>query len=120
MPFNSKYPYMRYRDETTRQDIGTDTIQTSGDVDLTGRAVLVTNYKLHSYQVLTLGAGPWNGEFRIDVSNDNVHWTNICNQTINVSEASGLAYSDEWTFSYARPSITGAEGNFLINERHLA
>jgi len=111
---------MRFRDWTTRQDIGTDTVQTSGDANLTGQSILVESYSLHSYQALTMGSGPWDGEFRIDISNDNVNFTNICAQPITGSVATGIAYSDQWTFAYARASITGSAGNFLINERHLS
>lgn len=117
MPFNSKYPYMRFRDWTTRQDIGTDTVQTSGDANLTGQALLLESYSLHSYQALPMGAGPWDGELRIDVSNDNTNWTNISAQPVSDT---GILYYDTWNFAYARASITGSAGNFLINERHLS
>lgn len=117
MPFNNKYPYMRLLDDTSRHNKGTDTIQTSGNFSQTGDAVFTEDYSLHSYVVNTMGVGSFNGEFSIEVSNDNVNYVSIYNETI--SSATGLAYSDTWTFAYARPVITGTAGNFLITERHL-
>ena len=118
MPINSKYPYMRLKDWTSRDNIGTDTIQTSGDVNLTGQAILTQDYSVHSYQLVPI-SGPYDAAFRIEVSNDLVNWTRIAEYSFSTATGASLAYSDTWAFTYARPSVTGSNGNYLINEVHL-
>mgnify|MGYP003627701894 FL=1 len=113
-----KETYRRLRGKADRVNFGTETIQTSGNLNLTGDAILTEDYDIHTYQVIPIGAGPWDGNFKIEVSNDNVNYTCIANYGIQSSEE-GVAYSDNWAFAYARPVITGAAGEFLINERHL-
>jgi len=108
--------YRRLRNWQDRADFGTDTIQTSGNLFLTGQAILTQDYTLHSYQAIEIGAGG-DGQFNLEISNDGLNYTTIAAYDIG---ASGVAYSDTWTFAYARPSITGTAGNYLINERHLA
>ncbi len=119
IPFNSKYPYMRFVDGSSRINAGTDTIQTSGNLPLTGNNHQVGDYSIHTYQVVPLESGPWDGEFRVEVSNDNVNYNCIYRSTISGTD-SAIAYSDEWAFAYSRGVITGTAGSFLINERHLA
>jgi hypothetical protein len=125
----------RLRDWTDKTDFGTDTLQTSGNVWLTGTSQQVQDYTLHSYQCVPISgteglAGPWTGQFKIGVSNDDINYTCIYTQDIigdgpigkdEVSTGTlGVAYSDTWTFAYARPYITGTAGYFLISERHLS
>ena len=76
--FNTKYPYMRLIDDTSRHNKGTNTIQTSGNLSndhITGDAVFGEDYVYHSYQIIPLTATT--AEFNVEGSNDNVHWTNI-------------------------------------------
>jgi hypothetical protein len=109
--------YRRLRDWTDRTNLGTDTIVTSGNNgSLTGEAILTQDYTTHCYQAVQVGAGPHDGAFQIEVSNDNVNWTLIAEYPMN---STGIAYSDSWIFSHARPIITGTQGDFVINERHL-
>ncbi len=113
-----KDTYKRLRGKADRVNIGTDTIQTSGNLNLTGKAILTEDYSTHSYQALPIGAGPWDGTFKIEVSNDGINYT--CIADYNITDADGgIAYSHDWVFAYARPVVTGSSGEFLINERHL-
>ena len=114
--------YRRLRDLQDRKDHGTHTIQTSGAPWLTGEAVFTQDYLTHSYQVVAVGDGPWSGQFNVDISNDNVNYTCIYAQNVTGADAAlaSAAYSADWAFAYARSSITGTDGEFLINERHLA
>ena len=117
---------MRFHDWMSRDNGGTDTIQTSGTLWITGNAVLTQDYTLHSYQCVPLGDPPWSGQFNIEVSNDGENYTCIYSQDMNTGISTSIggprsvAYSDTWTFSYSRPLVTGTAGAFLINERHLA
>lgn len=115
-----KKTYRRLKDWTDRTDQGTDTIQTSGNLWLTGKAISTQDYTVHTYQVLPIGSGPtWDGNFSVEVSNDGTNYTCIANYDVLASN-SGIAYSDIWAFAYARPVMTGTAGEFLINERHLS
>tara|TARA_R100000008_G_C3580373_1_gene168097 strand:+ start:1711 stop:2055 length:345 start_codon:yes stop_codon:yes gene_type:complete len=109
--------YNRLADWGDRTNRGSKTIRTSGNYSQTGQAVFTQDWYLHSYVVNTMDGGSWDGEFSIEVSNDNVNYVSIYKESITA--ATGLAYSDTWTFAYARPVITGTQGNFLITERHL-
>lgn len=111
--------YNRLADWGDRENRGSKTIQTSGNSSQTGQAIFTQDWSLHSYVVNTVdaGGGSWDGEFSIEVSNDDLNYVSIYKESI--AEATGLAYSDTWTFAYARPVITGTAGNFLITERHL-
>ena len=110
--------HLRLRDKSDRQNFGTDTIQTEGSPNLVGESILIQDYSRHSYQVIPTGAGPWSATFKIEVSNDGVNYTCIYEQEIS-SQDDAIAYYAEWHFVHARPSIIGAQGTFLINERHL-
>ena len=107
----------RLRDWTDRTNLGTKTIVTSGsNGSLTGASIVTEDFGTHCYQAVRVGAGPHDGYFRLEVSNDNLNWTMIADYPVS---ASGVAYSDAWIFSHARPIITGTQGDFVINERHL-
>mgnify|MGYP003645717758 FL=1 len=109
--------YRRLRDWTDRTNLGTDTIVTSGNGgNLTGVSVLTQDYSTHCYQAVPVGSAPHDGAFILQVSNDNLNWTVIAEYPIS---SSGIAYSDSWIFSHARPIITGTQGDFVVNERHL-
>ena len=111
--------YRRLRDLQDRKDHGTHTIQTSGEPWLTGEAVFTQDYLTHSYQVVPLYSGPWDAKFHIEVSNDAVNYTCVYTSS-TLDNSTGVAYSDDWAFAYARAVLTGTAGDFLINERHLA
>jgi len=111
--------YRRLRNAQDRADVGTHTIQTSGEAWLTGEAVFTQDYHTHTYQVVPCGDGPWDGKFNIEISNDNINYTCIYSSP-TIDTATGVAYSDNWGFAYARAVLTGSAGEFLINERHLA
>ena len=115
--------YHRLNDWTDRINKGTDTIQTSGNLWLTGESKLVQDYSLHSYQITPFSgvAGDFfTGSFQVQVSNDNVNWTKIAEYDWTTKTGAQLAYSDIWTFAYSRPVITGTDASsYLINERHL-
>ena len=115
-----KPSYRRLNDWTDRVDSGTDTIQTSGTLPLSGQSILTQPYSTHSYQVVPMGGGSVDAALKIEVSNDNVNWTRIAEYPFNTIEGANLAYSDTWAFAYARPVVTGTAGTFLINEVHLA
>ena len=119
MAFNSKYPYLRLHDDTSRHNVGTDTIQTSGDVNMTGISVLTQDFHTHSYQLCPM-SGPYDAALKIEVSNDNENWTKIAEYSFSTEAGASIAYSDTWAFTYARASVTGNNGNYLINEVHLA
>ena len=105
---------MRFHDWMTRDNVGTDTLQTSGTFSgppipwrnhgLTGNAILTQDYTLHSYQCVPLGDPPWFGQFNIEVSNDGENYTCIYSQDMDTGLAGPLAdprsvaYSDTWTF----------------------
>lgn len=107
--------YTRIRDKSDRTNFGTDNIVTSGE-NATGRVIFTQDYSLHTYQAFRVGSGPHNGEFSIEVSNDGTNYTTIAAYDIT---ASGVAYSDTWGFTYARPVISGTNGEFVVNEVHL-
>ena len=114
-----KETYRRLRNWQDRSDFGTKTISTSGNLPLTGDATFTQDYTLHSYQVVPMGGGH-TGSFKIEISNDNVNWSRIAEYSFSATTGAQLAYSDTWTFAYARPVVTGSAGNYLINERHLS
>lgn len=107
--------YKRLRDKSDRTNFGTDNIVTSGD-NVTGTAIFTQDYSLHTYQAFQVGSGPHVGEFSIQISNDGTNYTTIAAYDIGTS---GVAYSDTWGFAYARPVITGTNGDFVVNEVHL-
>jgi len=110
----------RLRDWTDRVDLGTHTIQTSGNLWLTGSSIGVQDYTLHSYQVVPIGDAAYAGALRIEVSNDSVNWTKLADYTWDTKTGAQLVYSDTWSFAYARPVVTGTDSNeYLINERHF-
>jgi len=114
-----KPTYRRLRGKADRVNFGTETIQTSGNLNLTGDATQVDDYTIHTYQVLPIGDGPdWDATFKVEISNDGVNYTSISCLPLSGSDGH-IAYSDSWAFAYARPVITGAAGEYLINERHL-
>ena len=112
--------YRRLNDWTDRVDRGTNTIQTSGSVPLSGKSILTQPYTTHSYQLLPMGGGSVNAALKIEVSNDNLNWTKIAEYSFNTLDGANIAYSDTWAFAYARPVVTGTAGTFLVNEVHLA
>ena len=115
-----KSSYRRLNDWTDRIDRGTNTIQTSGTLPLSGQSILTQPYSTHSYQLLPMGGGAHIAALKIEVSNDNLNWTKIAEYPFNTDAGANIAYSDTWAFSYARPVVTGTDGTFLINEVHLA
>ena len=112
--------YRRLADWTDRTDRGTNTIQTSGSLPLSGQSILTQPYTTHSYQLLPMGGGAVNAALKIEVSNDNLNWTKIAEYSFNTLDGANIAYSDTWAFAYARPVVTGTAGTFLVNEVHLA
>ena len=118
MAFNSKYPYMRLIDDTSRHNKGTQTIQTSGDlssVEITGDAILCQDYPTHSYHVIPLDTT--SGTFTVQGSNDNEHWDDIISTSFDRS-TTGAFVEGNWYAAYLRPIATGSAGNLLINEVH--
>ena len=120
--FNTKYPYMRLIDDTSRHNKGTNTIQTSGDLSnnhITGDAVFGEDYVYHSYQIVPITATT--AEFNVEGSNDNVHWTNIptASGSLNGTTES-IIVQGEWYSAYSRAVLSGTAGNCLINEIHKA
>ncbi len=120
--FNTKYPYMRLIDDTSRHNKGTETIQTSGDlaaVNLTGTTILAQDYISHSYHIVPITAAT--AEFNVEGSNDNVHWTNIPGASGSWSSSTeSMIVQGEWYSAYSRAVLTGTAGNCLINEIHKA
>jgi hypothetical protein len=109
---------MRLRDWTSRENEGTDTLQTSGDlsaVHITGTTILSTDYTTHSYHVVPLDSTT--AEFTVQGSNDNKNWIDITGASFVASTTSALVQG-EWYTAYARPVLTGTAGNCLINEIH--
>tara|TARA_R100001594_G_C3959030_1_gene244858 strand:+ start:207 stop:569 length:363 start_codon:yes stop_codon:yes gene_type:complete len=118
MAFNSKYPYMRLIDDTSRHNKGTQTIQTSGDlssVDITGEAILCQDYPTHSYHVIPLSSTT--AEFSVQGSNDNENWTDLTGCSFTTS-TTGAFVEGNWYAAYLRPVAEGSAGNLLINEVH--
>jgi hypothetical protein len=118
MPFNSQYPYMRLKDWTSRANVGTETLQASGNLGtahITGTTLLSTDYTTHSYQVIPLTSTT--AEFTVEGSNDNENWTAITGASFSASTASVLVQGD-WYTAYCRAVLTGTAGNCLINEVH--
>ena len=114
--------YNRLSDWGDRTNLGSKTIQTSGNLWLTGKATFTQDWSLHSYQVVPLDkGGSWDGDLTIEVSNDNINWTPLTGFSWTDQPGAQVAYSDTWTFAYARPIITGSEStqHYIINERHL-
>tara|TARA_Y100001937_G_scaffold128630_1_gene206325 strand:- start:2902 stop:3273 length:372 start_codon:yes stop_codon:yes gene_type:complete len=118
--FNTKYPYMRLIDDTSRHNKGTDTVQTSGNlasVQLTGTTILAQDYVYHSYQIVPISATT--AEFNVQGSNDNENWTNIPGASGSLSSATeSIIVQGEWYSAYSRAVLTGSAGNCLINEIH--
>tara|TARA_R100000808_G_scaffold24914_1_gene59317 strand:- start:851 stop:1204 length:354 start_codon:yes stop_codon:yes gene_type:complete len=113
--------YRRLLDWSDRTDAGTNTIQTSGTLPLSGQVILTQPYSLHSYQLVPMAGTPgYDAALKIEVSNDNLNWTRIAEYPFSTSTGAQLAYSDTWAFSYARATVTGTEGTYLLNEVHLA
>lgn len=115
-----KPSYRRLNDWTDRIDRGTNTIQASGTLPLSGQSILTQPYSTHSYQLVPVGGGAVDASFKIEVSNDNTNWTRLAEYPFNTIDGASIAYSDTWAFSYARATVTGSAGTFLINEVHLA
>lgn len=114
-----KPTYRRLKDKSDRTNFGTNTIQTSGNLDLIADSILVEDYTIHTYQVVPIGAGPWTATFKVEVSNDGENYS--CITSIPITNGTDhVAYSDNWAFAYARASVVGDDGEFLINERHLS
>jgi len=122
MAFNTKYPYMRLKDWTSRTNEGTDTIQTSGDLgsaQITGMTIFSNDYTTHSYQVAPIDAT--SGVFHVDGSNDNKTWSKIPGTSITFTGTTNSQFlSIEFYSAYCRPILTGSAGNCLINEVHKA
>lgn len=120
--FNTKYPYMRLIDDTSRHNKGTDTVQTSGNlasVQLTGSTILSQDYIYHSYQIVPISTTT--AEFNVQGSNDNQNWTNIPGASGSLSSSTeSIIVQGEWYSAYSRAVLTGSAGNCLINEIHKA
>ena len=113
-----KNNYTRYQAKSDEIPVGTFVVQTSGNANLTGDSLLVSNFNRHSYQVVPT-SGTHNGGFEIQTSNDGLNWMQYHSQSFATSSGANIAYSDSWLFKYARPLITGnAAGYYLINEIH--
>ena len=120
--FNTKYPYMRLIDDTSRHNKGTETIQTSGDLTsahITGQSILCQDYVYHSYQVIPVSSTT--AEFNVEGSNDNIHWSNIPTASGSLNNATeSIIVQGEWYSAYSRAVLTGTAGDCLINEIHKA
>ena len=116
--FNTKYPYMRLIDDTSRHNRGTHTVQTSGDIsasDVTGDSILAQDYPTHSYQVIPLDSTT--AEFKVEGSNDNENWTTITGASFTAS-TDAVFVQGNWYAAYLRPVLEGSAGNVLVNEVH--
>ena len=129
MAFNTKYPYMRLKDWTSRTNEGTHTIQTSGDVSstqLTGKTIFSNDYTTHSYQMAPITGVETSGIFHVEGSNDDKHWTKIPGTSLTFSgtgvdgTTASQFLSIEFYSAYCRPILTGQSVHCLINEIHQA
>ena len=113
-----KNKYTKHIGKSDNVNFGTFVIQTSGNAPLSGESVLVQDYSLHSYHIYPSG-GNIEGGLDIQVSNDEIHWVDYKQYVFKNSGEAQIADSSQWHFKYARPIISG-QGNYVINESHLA
>lgn len=86
-----------------------------------GTTIDCSVYSQHSYQVYATSVST-GAKFFIEVSNDPdlVYWIRIFDEDIDSQNyTSGLAYTNQWIFGYARCGITGhSDGTYSVFETH--
>jgi len=113
-----KNNYTRYQSKAEDAPIGTFVVQTSGNANLIGDPLLISDFNTHSYQVIPT-SGVHNGSFEIHCSNDGVNWTSNYSKSFTNTADSVTLYSEKWLYKYSRVVVTGnASGFYLINEIH--
>lgn len=118
-----KNNYIRLKDKSDRLVFGSKGIQTSGNIPLTGEARDIRDFSYHSYQIvpISVDGSEQSGGFNIEVSNDNINWTNYTGIEFTTSGDANIALSQNFHFTYARPYLTGqGSSHYVINESHLA
>ena len=116
--------YIRYRGKADPVEQGSLTLKTEGQFtqdggpqEIVGKEIDISDFHLHSYQLIPEKLPGVDGTFKIEVSNDGETYSPLACWVIP-DENTPVVYSDYFNFKYARVKVTGAEGKYTILERH--